>query len=249
MCCFSGTVKDVSQTKIFARFTKDREQAVVYQMNYQADEPLAMILPIPVGSKKEDAVKFVNLEKYPKFFERLHAGFTPPPKSRGGFGGSGFAEPKSILKVEEVGDFVASFVPTVADFDRLDKRFRLPAGTWEQLPQYKDFGFAVFQLKPDAHSVHPMAFTFPTAAADSPLFFPTVHIHDGEVHAKAGFDHTLYLQPRDATQMLPRGWEESPRPAGMFVDTRRAKSLVEADLHCYRLSLRGELKNEDTLVA
>src|SRR5688572_28066785 len=81
MCCFSGPVEDVSNTKIFARFTKDREQAIVYQMNYQAKEPLAMILPIPVGSKEEDAVTFVDLKEYEKFFADLHKGF-PAVKSR-----------------------------------------------------------------------------------------------------------------------------------------------------------------------
>lgn len=249
MCCFSGPVEDVSNTKIFARFTKDREQAVVYQMKYKAKEPLAMILPIPVGSKKEDAVNFVNLKDYEKFFDDLHAGF-PREKSRvPTLGGAGGIAAKPDLKVVDVGSFVASFVPSISDFERLDKRFRLPAGTWDKLPMYKDFGFAVFQLKPDAETVHPMAFTFPTARANSPLFFPTVHIHDGQVHAKADFDHTLYLQPRDGSQMLPRGWEESPQPAGMFMRTKQSQGLIDADLHCYRRKLQGELKNVDTLVA
>ena len=250
MCCFSGPVEDVSQTKIFARFTKAREQAVVYQMHYKAKEPLAMILPIPVGSQKEDAVKFINLKEYEKFFDDLHAGFPLPPNRRPATESlAGGPEPKADLKVVEVGSFVASFVPTIADFDRLDKRFRLPAGTWDKLPQYKDFGFAVFQLKAEAETVHPMAFTFPTAKANSPLFFPTVHIHDGEVHAKADFDHTLYLQPRDVSQMLPRGWEESPQPAGMFMKVKQSQDLVNAELHCYRRKLKGDLKNVDTLVA
>jgi hypothetical protein len=249
MCCFSGPVEDVSQTKIFARFTKQREQAVVYQMKYKAKEPLAMILPIPVGSKDEDSVKFVNLKEYEHFFDDLHAGFPPPPTRARVLEDTDRPQPKAELKVVEVGSFVASFVPTIADFERLDKRFRFPAGTWDKLPQYKDFGFAVFQLKAEAETVHPMAFTFPTAKANSPLFFPTVHIHDGEVHAKAGFDHTLYLQPRDATQMLPRGWDESPRPAGMFMKVKQSQDLVSADLHCYRRKLKGDLKNVDTLVA
>jgi hypothetical protein len=250
MCCFSGPVEDVSKTKIFARFTKEREQAVVYQMQYKASEPLAMILPIPVGSKEEDAVKFISLKEYEKFFDDLHAGF-PQPKSRGPLtlGGAGGVDSKHELEVVEVGNFVASFVPTIADFERLDKRFRLPSSAWDKLPAYKEYGFAVFQLKPEAESVHPMAFTFPTAKANSPLFFPTVHIHDGEVHAKADFDHTLYLQPKGSSQMLPRGWEESPQPAGMFMKVKKSQGLIDVDLHCYRRKLQGELKNADTFVA
>lgn len=38
-----------------------------------------------------------------------------------------------------------------------------------------------------------MAFSFPSARAGH-LFFPTMHIHDGEVHEKEDFDHTLYCQ-------------------------------------------------------
>lgn len=250
MCCFSGPVEDVSNTKIFARFVKDREQAVVYQMHYKAKDTLAMILPIPCASTDEDAVKFINLKEYEKFFDDLHAGFPPPPiKSRPLPAAAGGIAPKAELKVVEVGSFVASFVPSIADFDRLDKRFRLPKQTWDKLPMYKEFGFAVFQLKPEAETVHPMAFTFPTTKANSPLFFPTVHIHDGEVHAKADFDHVLYLQPPDMAQMLPRGWEESPQPAGMFMKVDKSQHLIDGDLHCYRRRMRGELKNADTLIA
>jgi len=46
------------------------------------------------------------------------------------------------------------------------------------------------------------AFTFPHAKG-AKLFFPTVHVHDGEVHKTAEFDHELYLQPKNASQMLP----------------------------------------------
>jgi hypothetical protein len=69
------------------------------------------------------------------------------------------------------------------------------------------------------------------------------------VHDKADFDHTLYLQPRDVGQMLPRGWQESPQPAGMFMKVDKAEKLIDGELHVYRRRLRGELKNADTLVA
>ena len=38
-----------------------------------------------------------------------------------------------------------------------------------------------------------MAFEFETRLKNE-IFFPTVHIHDGEVHKREHFDHTLYLQ-------------------------------------------------------
>ena len=140
------------------------------------------------------------------------------------------------------------FVPAIKDFARLDRQFRLPDGVWEKLPQYKEFGFAVFKLKKpaeDMQQVHPMAFEFPRADR-SVLFFPTVHIHDGKVHADADFDHMLYLQPTGGRP--PRNWEESPQPAGMFMDVKKSEGLIAADEHVYRRRIGGRQKNQDTLV-
>ena len=69
------------------------------------------------------------------------------PASRGGFGLLAVVAAPPPLRVHDVGLFEASFVPTLADFERLDPRFRLSPGVWEQLPQYRDWGFAVFKLK------------------------------------------------------------------------------------------------------
>jgi hypothetical protein len=44
----------------------------------------------------------------------------------------------SKLEVIQVGDFEASFVPTVKDFSRLDERFRLPSAVWD-LPNRDTF--------------------------------------------------------------------------------------------------------------
>jgi hypothetical protein len=250
MCCFSGAVDRVANTRIFARILSKTQQALVYEMEYAASEQLAMILPIPVpAGTKEDGVTFLNLEKYPDFFKDLEKGFpVPVPKfAAGGFGGGGFAGAAAPLKVVEVGGYEASFVPTLADFARLDARFQLPVTTWEKLPNYKEYGFAVFQLKPEKQKVHPMAFTFPRHGR-SPLFFPTVHIHDGEVHEKAEFDHVLYLQPKDNTQMMPSNWEDSPQSAKMFMQIKECQGLVNGDLHCYKKELFGKLRNRDTFL-
>ena len=146
----------------------------------------------------------------------------------------------------EVGSFVASFVPAVKDFARLDERFRLPTEIWDTLPQYKDAGFAVFQLKKGNMKVHPMAFEFPRADRNK-LFFPTVHIHDGKVHAKAMFDHMLFCQT-SATDAL-MDWEESPQPAELFMkDIDKAQGIVDPSAHCYRKIMKGMLDNKDLLV-
>ena len=156
---------------------------------------------------------------------------------------------KAAIKVEQVGSFEASFVPSIKDFSRLDERFRLPTEVWDKLPAYKEFGFAVFQLmreKRGAEKVHPMAFEFPRARPKL-LFFPTVHIHDGTVHPQAHFDHFLYCQQSAGENLMM--WEESVQPVGMFMKKHEAsQGLLDAEEHCYRKILSGDLKNEDILV-
>ena len=248
MCCFSRHVQLVTDTDIFARAGREGRQFLVYAMRFKAGEDLSMILPLPVPKNpKEDAVKFINLEKYPNFFEEMIEGFPVAPP----LGAARAMRPMKAaagptLAVVEVGSFVASFVPTVKDFGRLDERFRLPDGVWDKLPQYKDAGFAVFQPKKGDMKVHPMAFEFPRANP-AKLFFPTVHIHDGEVHEKAGFDHMLYCQNDGNTSTI--GWEESPRPAGLFMkNIEKSQGIVDPEGHCYRKIMKGEFENRDILV-
>ena len=247
MCCFTGVVVSVNATRIFARPGDKGRQYLVYSMQYEADDELAMVLPLPTPKDAaDDAVKFINLEKYDEFFRDLNKGFPPPqPKGRGltKSAAVGSADP---LPVIDVGSFEASFVPKVADFGRLDPRFRLPEGTWEKLPGYKSFGFAVFKLKAGKPKLHPMAFDFPREQPRE-IFFPTVHIHDGKVHDTATFDHVLYLQTSPGGRP-PRAWAESDRPAEMFMDLKRSQQLISGEQHVYRRELRGRMKNADTLV-
>ena len=245
MCCFSQSVDSVTGTNIFARPTKDGRQVLVYSMTLKTKLDLAMILPIPTPkASKEDAIDFINLEKYPDFFEDMHRGFPTRGVDPGRKKDDAPTLSDKPLKVVEVGSFVASFVPTVKDFSRLDVQFRLPPGTWDKLPAYKDYGFAVFKLKKGEQKIHPMAFEFPRADARR-LFFPTVHIHDGKVHDRAQFDHTLYCQNVDTGMR----WLESPQPASFFMKKlEHAKDVVDAKNHVYMKRLGGMLKNEDTLV-
>lgn len=257
MCCFSQKA-EVSNTNIFARAGKDGRQFLVYSMTVKADDELAMILPIPTPkASKEDAVKFIALDKYEDFFTELAKGWPAKNDTRGpGNGGSKDGpDSKPKLTVVEVGSFIASFVPTQKDFDRVDEKFKLPADVWGKLPQYKDWGFAVFQLKKEkgekadkkaAATYHPMAFDFPR---DDPkkLFFPTVHIHDGSVPEKATFDHTLYCQASNGENVLE--WEESAQPVELFMTKmeKEGKGILEKD-HAYRKTIKGKQKNEDTWV-
>ena len=198
-----------------------------------------MILPIPTQSFPEDAVKFISLKKYEI---RRPAGGLSSAEGRQPRAETG----NDILKVGRV--ICRLIQPTIKEFARLDKQFRLPDGVWGKLPQYKDFGFAVFKLKkPEKgeQKVHPMAFEFPRAEK-SILFFPTVHIHDGTVPAKAKFDHSLFCQVGDVP---PMGWEESPGLADSFVKTKETQGIVDGSSHVYRKLMKGSYENKDVGVS
>lgn len=243
MCCFSGKVHvTVSQTTIFARMVEHGRQALAYGMDLAVGEAVAMVLPLPIApGSGDDAVKFVDLSATPKMFEELAQMFVMP--SRGGPRLQGGAYQNS-LEVHQVGSFVASYVPSRADFARLDRRFRISDALFDAVPHYSDYGFAVFQLAPGKLTIHPMAFTFPTR--DARLFFPTVHVHDGRVHAKAKFDHSLYYQHPNATE--PHGSfggdQVSPRNVG-----KTYMDLALRDRPVVRRELHATLPNEDIWVA
>jgi len=263
MCCFGGrggALKYVGKTNLFARGVGER-QLLVYAMNVAASEPVAMILPLPVPpGSAEDAVRFIDLHGYARLFTDLDAGFPEvlaQPKSRGLLARG--APPRRTLEVHRVGDFEASFVPSRADFARLDPRFRLPDAVWDRLPRYADWGFCVFKLvdlrrgwfgriKP--RTIHPMAFEFPRRDP-SRLFFPTLHVHDGEVHPRAGFDHTLYYQAERALEPSLTAWahQTSPRPAAGFADVARSVGVLDGAAPVHRLFIAGTQPNDDVLLA
>jgi hypothetical protein len=239
-------VEEVKNTRIFARVGAKGRQVLVYQMALEAKEDLAMVLPIPVvKGTGEDGVTFFDLSKYPAFFADLALLF-PLPKSVGEpFGEVSRGVGAAKLKVQSVGAYDASIVPRVADFSRLDERFRLPAGVWDEVPGYADFGFAVFKLKAGHGEVHPMAFAFPTATPGQ-VFFPTLHIHDGEVHDREVFDHTLYLQAERGPQR--GGWAESPGLPVTRVKCGLTHGMVRPEQHVYRSVMRGKFTNGDVVV-
>lgn len=251
MCCFSRPVNSVTQTKIFARLLTPQDQSLAYQMRLDTPEDVAMILPLPVvEGSKENSVKFIDLSDYGDFFKDLKKGFPEPlPDSRSKYDR---VEPQAgalPLKVQNVGSFEASFVPTIADFSRLDPRFKLPDGTWEKIPAYKNYGFAVFKLKKGSKKIHPMAFSFPSRLAQkAQLFFPTVHIHDGKVHDKEDFDHQLYAQTWLKAALRGKdGWEESHKLASQFTKVDQSKKLIWGGGHVYLRKIKGRKKNVDVI--
>lgn len=273
MCCFSRPVQSVSATSIFARPIAGGRQALAYAMAYQATEDLALILPIAVPpGAGEGAVEWIDLSACGDLFDRLDRAFPRAEVSRGAPPAPQAGAP-ATLRVARVGSFEASFAPTGAELARLDPRFRLPQDVIDRLPVEGDRGFVVAQLRADATAMHPLAFTFPRADPAA-VFFPTIHVHDGEVHATAEFDHTLVLQaaglPAVASadedgplerlagavrRLVGQGgslgdgpWERATRPASDVLDPATTGGLVDPDLPLARLRLHGDLPNEDVLV-
>lgn len=266
MCCFSVATPvgfmaslfraltppvRVSATNIFARMLSPGVQGLAYSMNIDAKEPIAMILPLPViPGAGEDAVTFISLEKHAHMFTTFHHMFEviPPASRKGGL--SLGIQRQATLVVHQVGAFIASYVPSRADFTRLDTRFRLPEVLFDAVPAYADYGFAVFQLEPGKKTIHPMAMSFPTRAADK-LFFPTVHVHDGKFKAKARFDHALYYQTKRRIQVgeyLPSGGFEGDA-VGWDAPRESYEGLVVPGDALLRRTLRKRMPNEDTWIA
>ncbi len=249
MCIFSARISSVANTRVFARSSIDSRQFLVYSMRYEAGSELAMILPLPTpAAPPEDAVRFIDLSGYPRFFEDMEKGF---PAMQGRML-SGAPTPASrVLKVHEVGNFEASFVPRQADFARLDARFRLPENVWDQLPIYKDYSFAVFKLKAGAKDVHPMAFEFPRRNPGE-LFFPTVHVHHGKAERHAEFDHSLYCQAGTAQNGWETSWsfeeELKPYKAKHFMDIPKSLGLIEPESVVQKRRMLGRMRNEDVVL-
>ena len=260
MCIFAQPVISVKHTQIFARASSRGSQFLVYQMNYESSEENAMILPIPVRRPSHDrSLRFIDLKDYSEFFDDLMTGFPfSPPSFNIGCSVPTNPNASSSLDVFNVGNYIASFVPHLAEFSRLDARFTLSENTWSQIPQYHDFGFAVFQLAAGAFQPHPMAFEF--EGASETIYFPTMHIHDGEIHQTEEFDHILYLQhagfdsrvfgyqnanvPDGATDLI-----RSKNVAKYFCDVSRSNGTISADLLVHRRIIRGSNPNGDTLIS
>ena len=91
--------------------------------------------------------------------------------------------------------------------------------------------------------VHPMAFRFPTRDPSS-VFFPTVHVHDGEVVETARFDHDLYWQGAGGSESDTVG-----PPASQLVSISSAAGLVDGAEHVIFRSIQGDHPNRDVWIS
>ena len=258
MCIFAQPVISVNNTQIFARLSGKGTQFLAYEMNYESREPNAMILPVPVKQAADDkSLVFIDLKNYETLFNDLDKGFPWHAPSGIGIGCSaGPCASADYLEVFEIGNYIASFVPTLADFDRLDPNFTLPQEVWVKIPEYENFGFAVFQLAAGKLKPHPMAFEFQIEKDE--LFFPTIHIHDGEVHQSEKFDHVLYMQHAGLDSKVgdyrnsdiedrATGLVRSAQQASSFCSASKSANLIDGKLLVHRKIVRGKLPNTDTV--
>lgn len=248
MCIFSKSVTSVAATHIFARrnLTKNRH-VTVYQMEAMLNGYTAMILPVP-GTD----VEFVSLEEYPDFFKDMDKLF-PQNTAKGITRGRSLSF--SPLPVYEVGNYIATYVPSMNDWHRVDPVFRLKGNCWDELPDYSEYGFVVFQLQAkngQKSDFHPMAYTY-TPNNENQIFFPTTHVHDGEVEKTSLYDHKLYFQLDDgfnhppARANLRSDWEVSSRT---IMDFAKCQNLVSRFSPIARIHLdKVMLPNHDIIVA
>jgi hypothetical protein len=254
MCCFSVPTPTsfwqrlfapkihVSATNIFARVVAPGVQGLAYSMNLDSARDIAMILPIPVRpGTGENALRFIDLQKHPRMFAELADLFVEPALVANSAQGPLRDAGRQTLVVHNVGAFIATYVPTKLDFDRVDRRFWLPRIVLDSVPAYADYGFAVFQLKPGKQTIHPMAFTFPSREIDR-LYFPTVHLHDGRFRDEAEFDHALYYQhPRANVQ----GGTFDGDSTSYLMPVFDYGGLVDKGRPIVRRVIRGTQRNQD----
>lgn len=116
----------------------------------------------------------------------------------------------------------------------------------------------MFKLSAGLLKPHPIAFEFETAI-DS-IYFPTLHIHDGEIHNTEEFDHVLYLQHAGFDSRVygyqnadvcdqSTGLIRSKHVAKQFCDIARASGIVHGELLVHRRLIQGKNPNQDTKVS
>ncbi|MEL7336734.1 MAG: hypothetical protein AAFN70_11095, partial [Planctomycetota bacterium] len=92
------------------------------------------------------------------------------------------------------------------------------------------------------------------------IFFPTVHIHDGQLHDREHFDHQLFAQSNVLDEIAgayrtPKhidtttGWTRSNRTAGDFMSMDKTLGLVAPNQLVHRKLMRGMLANTDTFAS
>jgi hypothetical protein len=231
MSAFSGNLQLVSNTRIFAR-PENGQEFLAYQFDFAADGPIALTMPLPTPpGTTADAVKFTDLSGYPEFFVDMEKGF---PYARDVTGAN------RKMRAGTPNAYEGFFYPTLQDLSGLEEDLRIPDEVWSQLVEYNDFGFAVVKISPDVHPFYPLALQFPMRNPNL-LYFPTLHIRNGQAPEEVNFDHDLFCQAR-------AGWLRTYDIASSFMDIDRANGVIDPGERVSRMTVQGMHPNSDILV-
>lgn len=268
MSCFAQSMAHLGQTQIFGRLTGTGTQFLVHQMDYRSNKPNAMILPLPMAKPGSGSgVTFHTLPKYGHFFDDLYRGFPSI------YAAEGKAGKKTVgLEVHQVGSHIASFVPTIDDFAKLDPQFVLPKKIWDNIPiyndakkvwddgpVYNDYGFVVIQLKELAGRSHPVAIEFETRTPND-IYYPMFQVRDRRIHNVRWYHHILYMQHAPFDSKVGQyhsgdfgdaatGLVRSKYVARKFFNMPNSAGIVHPDLLVHRNDIAGNLPNRDMFFA
>lgn len=256
MCIISLPVDRVNATKIFSCFTENQSRQFVVYSN-QVTTPLTnnmMILPVP----NPNSVEFINFSHYPQFFEDCQKNFVRyrPPEyyATRSFSASLDMTERTVLPIFQVGSYIASIVPSVRDFDRLNPRqFPVPPDLHAVLAkQYDaDFGFICCRLKQGTHSYHPFAYAHDIHQGGL-MFLPTFHYHShtysGLKDISADWDHVIYTVGTDFDSTRQDNYKFKPSDAFQIQKLPESIRWIRK-CKMNRYSKYGSGKNKDIWIA
>jgi hypothetical protein len=252
---------DVSKTRICVSPCQDaNRQLTVYANSVDLDAsgvPAAMILPVPNKSGRGSEVRMMDTRDDPdgkKLFDPLRDMFPKFTMFTNSNSWGMQAQSNSLtdetLEVLECGSYIYSVVPTLNDFDRLDKA-KLGGGrpsprVYSVLRErYSDgFSFLVCKLS-ESSAYHPIAYTHPIVQKNdrSIMFVPTFHEHGEEElgdfvaysspNTSPDWDHEIFALGVDDTS---RFGEKSP-----YADTYKSNRFTSSLPMSYSRELPAKL--------
>lgn len=195
MCIINEEVDDVNSTQIYASLDKSgKRQLTIYSNKIVTEKDNAMILPVP----NPQSVSFVDLSDYTSIFDDFQRSFIKRLTLSNTSKSRGFPSMNCVndtLAVHNVGSYQASIVPSLSDFNKLDKSiFTINPEVFTILQKNysSTFGYIVCKLKKGTHAYHPFAYTHDTYMIENQfslmdlfynkqkkplLFIPTRHYH------------------------------------------------------------------------
>lgn len=256
MCIISLTVESVNATKIFSCFTDDESrQFVVYSNEVSTNaKNNMMILPVPHPS----SVELIDLSHYPSFFQDCEKNFVKyrPPHlyaSRSLTASLNYSE-RPPLPIFNVGSYIASIVPSVYDFDRLNPyMFPVSSDLRATLQQEytSEFGFICCRLKQGRHTYHPFAYSHAKHSGGL-MFLPTFHYHPHnssyDSHIGADWDHVIYTVGTDLDSTRNDNYKFSPSESFKINKLPEDVRWIR-DYKMSRWSKYGSGRNRDIWVA